>query len=102
MPSGIREVRGACGAGACVQCLDLEGNELAHGLVSYSAAELDKIKGRHSREIETTLGYKISDEAIHRDDLVRLDRAAPDDAPASSDDDVGDHPASRHAKGDPS
>jgi hypothetical protein len=74
LASGIREVRGSFGVGACVQCLDLAGHELARGLVSYSAAELDKIKGRHSREIESTLGYKMSDEVIHRDDLVRLAR----------------------------
>jgi glutamate 5-kinase len=77
LPSGLREVRGAFGAGACVQCLDLEGREFARGLVSYSAAELDKIKGRHSREIETTLGYKMGDEVIHRDDLVRLAKGDP-------------------------
>ena len=82
LPSGLREVRGNFGVGACVQCLDLHGREFARGLVSYSAAELDKIKGRHSRAIEPTLGYKVSDEAIHRDDLVRLDRPAPDGAAA--------------------
>jgi glutamate 5-kinase len=87
LASGLREIRGGFGVGACVQCLDLEGREFARGLVSYSAAELDKIKGRHSREIETTLGYKMSDEVIHRDDLVRLERA-----PAAG--------AIPHAKGD--
>ncbi len=72
LPSGLREVRGEFGAGACVQCIGLDGHEFARGLVSYSAGELEKIKGRHSREIETTLGYKVSDEIIHRDDLVLL------------------------------
>ncbi len=74
LPSGLREVRGDFGAGACVQCLDLEGREFARGLASYGAAELEKIKGRHSREIETMLGYKVSDEVIHRDDLALLER----------------------------
>ncbi len=80
LPSGLREVRGNFGAGACVQCVDLQGREFARGLVNYGAAELDKIKGRHSREIEPTLGYKVSDEVIHRDDLVRLDRPASGDS----------------------
>jgi glutamate 5-kinase len=70
LPSGLREVRGAFGVGACVLCVGLDGREFARGLVNYSAAELEKIKGRHSREIEATLGYKVSDEIIHRDDLV--------------------------------
>ena len=77
LASGLREVRGEFGVGACVQCVDLAGQEIARGLVSYSAAELDKIKGRHSREIETTLGYKMGDEVIHRDDLVRLAKGDP-------------------------
>jgi glutamate 5-kinase len=72
LPSGLREVRGTFGVGACVQCVGLDGREFARGLVSYSADELDKIKGRHSREIEAALGYKVSDEIIHRDDLVLL------------------------------
>ena len=33
-------------------------------------------------EIEATLGYKMGDEVIHRDDLVRLERAD-GDAPRS-------------------
>ncbi len=72
LPSGIREIRGSFGVGACVHCVGLDGREFARGLVNYSAAELDKIKGLHSREIELALGYKISDEIIHRDDLVVL------------------------------
>jgi glutamate 5-kinase len=55
-----------------VHCLGLDGREFARGLVSYGAAELEQIKGRHSREIEAALGYKVSDEIIHRDDLVVL------------------------------
>jgi glutamate 5-kinase len=82
-----------------VRCVDPRGREFARGIVSYSAAELDKIKGRHSRDIETALGYKMSDEVIHRDDLVRLDRAASEVAPPGGD--VA-QPATRHAKGDPS
>jgi glutamate 5-kinase len=40
--------------------------------VNYSVHELEKIKGLHSQKIELTLGYKYSDEVIHRDDLVVL------------------------------
>ncbi len=73
LPSGLREIRGSFGVGACVHCLGLDGHEFARGLVSYSAAELEKIKGRHSRDIESVLGYKVADEIIHRDDLALLD-----------------------------
>lgn len=72
LPSGLREVRGSFGAGACVRCVDHEGGEFARGLVNYSAQELRKIKGAHSGRIEAILGYKAYDEIIHRDDLVLL------------------------------
>jgi glutamate 5-kinase len=41
-------------------------------LVNYAAAELERIRGLRSSEIEAVLGYKATDEAIHRNDLVLL------------------------------
>ncbi len=73
LASGIREVRGRFDSGECVSCLTLAGREFARGLVNYSAAEIDKIKGEHSNRIEAILGYKIGDAVIHRDDLALLD-----------------------------
>lgn len=72
LPKGLHEVRGRFRSGACVRCVGPDGNEFARGLVSYSAADLDRIKGLHSNRIEEILGYKISDEVIHRDDLALL------------------------------
>lgn len=73
LPKGITAVGGGFGAGECVACLTPAGVEFARGLVSYSAAELERIKGRHSSEIEATLQYTAGNEAIHRDDLVVLE-----------------------------
>jgi glutamate 5-kinase len=72
LPSGVIKVRGAFDRGDLVTCLGPRGKEFARGLVNYSATELEKIKGLRSNQIETTLGYKYSDEVIHRDDLVVL------------------------------
>jgi glutamate 5-kinase len=72
LPSGILEIRGTFGVGAPVQCLDENGNAIASGLSNYSASDLNKIKGLNTGQIEETLGYKDSDEAIHRDNLVIL------------------------------
>ena len=76
LPSGLRSVEGRFGPGECVRCLDPSGKEFARGLVNYSDSELRKIAGAHSRDIEKHLGYKVSDEVIHRDDLVVLDPEA--------------------------
>ena len=70
LPSGVRAVEGAFGVGDCVRCVGPDGREFARGLVNYTAGELAKIKGAHTRDIERLLGYKGSDEVIHRDDLV--------------------------------
>ncbi|MBI2962215.1 MAG: glutamate 5-kinase [Deltaproteobacteria bacterium] len=70
LPSGVKLVEGTFGAGDCVRCLDPAGLEVARGLVNYSAAELRKIQGAHTRDIDSILGYKVSDEVIHRDDMV--------------------------------
>ena len=70
LPKGLKEVHGKFGPGECVRCVDLSGSEFARGLVNYSAAELDKIKGVHSAAIEGVLGYKLTEEVIHRNDLV--------------------------------
>ena len=72
LPSGIVEVRGSFERGDSVSCLGPRGKEFARGLVNYSASELKRIKGLRTEHIEKTLGYKYSDEVIHRDDLVVL------------------------------
>jgi glutamate 5-kinase len=55
-----------------VICLDLAGNEIARGLINYSAAETRIIQQRASHEIEGVLGYVDELELIHRDNLVLL------------------------------
>ena len=72
LPSGVVKIRGNFNRGDLVTCLGPRGKEFARGLVNYSATELEKVKGLRSNQIESTLGYKYSDEVIHRDDLVVL------------------------------
>jgi glutamate 5-kinase len=70
LSSGISEVRGKFGVGAPVRCLAPDGEEIGIGLVNYAAAEIEQIKGKRSTMIEDVLGYKHSDEVIHRDNFV--------------------------------
>ena len=72
LPSGVVKIKGGFDRGDLVTCLGPRGKEFARGLVNYSATELEKIKGLRSDQIESVLGYKYSDEVIHRDDLVVL------------------------------
>ncbi|MEM5786666.1 MAG: glutamate 5-kinase [Syntrophobacteraceae bacterium] len=70
LPIGIRDVRGSFGVGAPVRCLDKDGNVIGVGLTNYKSSEIECIKGRHSEDIEGLIGYKYSDEVIHRDNFV--------------------------------
>ncbi|MHB8254924.1 MAG: glutamate 5-kinase [Acidiferrobacter sp.] len=70
LPVGVHAVVGHFARGEMVACLDLEGQEVARGLVNYSDAELRLIMGHPSDEIERLLGYQDEPEVIHRDNLV--------------------------------
>lgn len=70
LPAGVVAVKGRFGRGDPVSCIDLQGRELARGLASYSAQDIDRIKGRPTREIAALLGFSNGDEVIHRDDLA--------------------------------
>jgi glutamate 5-kinase len=70
LPSGIRRFEGRFDRGDAVQICDLEGHELATGVINYSRQELAQIIGRNSGQIEQLLGYKYGDEIVHRDNLV--------------------------------
>ena len=72
LPSGVVKIKGSFDRGDLVTCLGPRGKEFARGLVNYSATELEKIKGQRSDQIESILGYKYSDEVIHRNDLAVL------------------------------
>lgn len=70
LPSGIKEVRGNFGVGESVTCVDENGTQVARGLTSYSSQDIRKIMGSKTSDIEGILGYKYSDEVIHRNDLA--------------------------------
>lgn len=72
LPGGIIKVEGTFKAGECVTCVDRVGNAFARGLVKYSSADLNRIKGLKTSQIEAVIGRKDYDEVIHRDDLVIL------------------------------
>ena len=70
LPVGVVSVEGDFQRGDAVVVKGPGGAEVGRGLVAYSAADSDRIKGHKSREIERLLGYRGRDEMIHRDDLT--------------------------------
>lgn len=70
LASGVKQVDGQFDRGDCIRVLGSGGAVLGVGLAAYAANEMEKIRGRHSGEIEALVGYKGPGVAIHRDDLV--------------------------------
>ncbi|MCD6581553.1 MAG: glutamate 5-kinase [Desulfuromusa sp.] len=70
LPSGICGVEGGFERGDAVRLCNLDGEEFARGVISYSLAETLQIMGKQSVDIEKVLGYKYRDEVVCRDNLV--------------------------------
>ena len=70
LAAGITQLEGKFDTQDAVMLCDRAGNEIARGLVNYSSEELEKIRGRHSREISAILGYEGVETVVHRDNLV--------------------------------
>ncbi len=67
---GISQCEGDFERGEVVACIDSQGVEIARGLVNYSSAEINRLKGQPSNRIEELLGYSGESAIIHRDNMV--------------------------------
>ncbi len=70
LPAGVREVSGSFGQGDAVLVLGPGGERLGQGLAAYDAADAARLAGHRSDAFEGILGWRGTDELIHRDDLV--------------------------------
>ncbi len=72
LAAGIIKIKGSFDKGENVLILDKDENQLARGLASFNSDEINKIKGKQSKEIEKILGYLSKSEIIHKDDMVEI------------------------------
>ncbi len=70
LPVGVLSVEGAFQRGDLVGCYNQAGDELARGLVNYSADDANLIAGKRSKQIAEILGSVGDAELIHRDNLT--------------------------------
>jgi glutamate 5-kinase len=73
LAAGIIQVEGEFEASDAVQLCDPNGQEIARGLVNYNAEEIARVKGHHSHQIPSLLGYVGAETVVHRDNLVIKD-----------------------------
>ncbi|MEA9557305.1 glutamate 5-kinase [Xanthomonas nasturtii] len=75
LPGGVAGAEGDFRRGDMVEIRlrDADGERcLARGVSQYSALDIRRIARRHSREIDSVLGYSYGENVVHRDDLVLL------------------------------
>lgn len=70
LPGGIIDVSGVFEQGDPVLVINKKNCQIGKGLINYSAEEVELIKGHHSSEINSILGYINRADVIHRDNLV--------------------------------
>ena len=72
LAAGVIKINGSFNKGENVLIVDHNEKHLARGLASFNSSEINKIKGKQSKEIEKILGYLSKSEIIHKDDMVML------------------------------
>ena len=72
LAAGVVEVSGGFVAGEPVDIVATDGTPVARGLVSYDAAEFDRLIGRTTSDLIAEFGPDYEREIVHRDDLVVL------------------------------
>jgi glutamate 5-kinase len=73
LPAGIVAISGEFSRGDVVAIVGPDGRVVGRGLTNYSAAEMQLIHGKKTKEVRSILSDAAYDEAIHRDNLV-IDR----------------------------
>ncbi len=72
LAAGIGNIEGEFQRGDIVNIYDAEGSRLGCGITNYSSADINVIKGAHSKKIAALLGYDYGSEVVHRNNLVVL------------------------------
>ncbi|HUW54694.1 MAG TPA: glutamate 5-kinase [Rhodanobacter sp.] len=77
LPRGIIDADGMFQRGDMVEIVDGSDDGvqyvIARGITQYGAAEINRIAGSHTREIQDRLGYSYGESVVHRDDLATID-----------------------------
>jgi len=70
LPAGIVRVVGHFEPGDVVSIVSAAGAEIARGLCNYTAADVERIRGKKTSDVRQMLGEAAYDEVVHRNNLV--------------------------------
>ena len=72
MPSGVLGLKGNFLKGEPVTIIDPKGKEVAKGIVNFSSADLESVKGLQTSDISKVLGKNAKKEVIYSENIVIL------------------------------
>lgn len=72
LSKGIVKISGHFKPGDVIALMNKDHQLLGRGIVNFSSAELEKIRGLNSREWSGVLGHACMDEVMHRDNFVTV------------------------------
>lgn len=72
LPSGVQKVEGNFRPGEVVMVKNIMQTEIARGIINYGHEDATKIMGKHTSDIEKTLGRSDYEELIHRNNMAVL------------------------------
>ena len=70
LAAGIVKIEGDFDRGDVVGIAGPDGKIVARGLSNYAAGQLERIRGKKTREVRELLADEAYDEVVHRDNLV--------------------------------
>jgi glutamate 5-kinase len=70
LPAGITKVEGDFARGDVIAIAASDGRVIARGLSNYTAADIERIKGKRTADVRAELAESAYDEVVHRDNLV--------------------------------
>lgn len=70
LPAGISRVEGTFERGDVVAVVAPDGSTIARGLTNYTSADVERIRGKKTKDVRELLADGAYDEVIHRDNLV--------------------------------
>ncbi len=70
LAAGVLDAEGGFDRGDTVAIRSRAGRLIAYGMANYGVADVRKIAGLRSSQIEAVLGYHYGDEVVHRNNLV--------------------------------
>ncbi len=69
---GITSTIGEYGRGDVIIVRNQRGEDIAQGITAFSSLDVERVKGKHSSEVESILGFSGRDAIIHIDDLALI------------------------------